>query len=378
MNTPMSISDNDASAGRLEITSPGARCERAEFGKRPRLGFLGVGWIGRHRLEAIAQSGVAEIAAIADPSVELRSKAQAVAPAATMGADLGDLLQSDLDGIVIATPSAMHAEQSKAALSRGLPVFCQKPLGRSAAETRGVLQTAKSQNRLLGVDLSYRFMTGTRRIRELCQGGDLGDIYAADLVFHNAYGPDKPWFYDRKLSGGGCLIDLGIHLVDLAFWCLGEAQVRRATGKLFAQGKPLSRTEPQVEDYATAQLELANGAVVQLACSWRLPVGKAAIISGAFYGTREGAAFHNVNGSFYDFVAERFEGTRRTVLSDSPEAWGGRAAVDWARRLSQKESFDPEIEAVARVADSLDAIYQSNYEASSVECAAARIAQVSC
>src|SRR5215218_9099775 len=101
------------------------------------------------------------------------------------------------DGIVIATPSALHAAQSIQALKAGAAVFCQKPLGRNAAEVEAVLAAATSADRLLGVDLSYRFTEGMRKIREQVRSGALGDIYAVNLIFHNAYGPDKAWFYDR-------------------------------------------------------------------------------------------------------------------------------------------------------------------------------------
>src|SRR5690606_2112222 len=128
------------------------------------------------------------------------------------------------DGVVIATPSALHAEQSIAALNMGKAVFCQKPLGRNAAETRAVVEAARKNNLLLGVDLCYRH-TCFRRIHDIIQSGELGHIYATELTFHNAWGPGKEWFYDPKRSGGGCVVDLGIHLIDLALWTLKETKV---------------------------------------------------------------------------------------------------------------------------------------------------------
>lgn len=327
---------------------------------RPRLGFLGVGWIGRHRLEALAASGAVEIAAIADPSRELREPILQTQPQATAVESLDHLLELELDGVVIATPSALHAEQAIVALENGLPVFCQKPLGRTAGETRRVIEAARSADLLLGVDLSYRFISAARSVHDLCRSGELGEIYAADLVFHNAYGPDKPWFYDWRLSGGGCVIDLGIHLVDLALWNLNFPRVTEVAGRLFAGGKPIAGRSQSVEDYATARLDLDSGATVQLACSWKLPAGCDAVISATFYGTKGGATFHNVNGSFYDFAAERFHGTRREVLSDSAESWGGRAAVDWAQRLASDGRFNPNIDELVQVAESLDRIYQNS------------------
>ena len=216
---------------------------------RPRLGFLGVGWIGRHRLAAVAQSGVAEIAVVADPSAPAANEAAQLAPGAAAVTSLDQLLDVDLDGLVIATPSALHADQAVAALSRGLAVFCQKPLGRTAAETRRVVKAAQAADRLLAVDFSYRYTRGMQAIRDLTRAGEIGRVYAMDLTFHNAYGPDKAWFYDPKLAGGGCVMDLGIHLIDLAFWTLDFPAVVAASSRLFAAGEPLAgMTSQAVED----------------------------------------------------------------------------------------------------------------------------------
>ena len=320
---------------------------------RPRLGFLGVGWIGRNRMEAIARSGLAEIVAITDDSPEMAAKAQSIAPHAEVVRNFRGL---DLDGVVIATPSALHAEQAAAALESGVAVFCQKPVGRTAAETRYVIETARSANRLLGVDLSYRFISEIMAVRDAIEANE---IFAAELTFHNAYGPDKPWFYDWKLSGGGCVIDLGIHLVDLALWMLGSPKVTNVISRLFAQGKPIHGRCEQVEDYAVARLDLASGAVVQIGCSWKLHAGQDAIISGAFYGPNGGAAFRNVDGSFYKFSADRYIGTKRELLTATNDDWGGRAAVDWVRRLAMSPEYDPDIESLITVAETLDAIYDA-------------------
>jgi predicted dehydrogenase len=117
------------------------------------------------------------------------------------------------------------------------------------------------------------------------------------------------------------------------------------------------RAAERVEDYATATLQLSSGTAVRLACSWRLQAGRDAIISAAFYGTNGGAALHNVDGSFYDFVAERYRGTAREMLANPPDAWGGRAAVDWARRLAGGARFHPEAVNLVRVSRVLDQIY---------------------
>jgi predicted dehydrogenase len=323
---------------------------------KPRLGFLGAGWIGRHRLEAIAKAGVAEISAVAEPARDLAAQCQKATPDAVLLASMDELLQMPLDGIVIATPSALHAEQSIAALERGIAVFCQKPLGRNQIEVARVIAAARRTNVLLGVDLSYRHVHAVRRVRNLIHSGELGRVFAVDLVFHNAYGPDKAWFYDWKLSGGGCVIDLGIHMVDLALWMLDYPRVEHVTSRLFAQGQPLTRRDT-VEDYAVARFDLEPGPTVLLSCSWKLSAGCASIISGTFYGSKGGARFHNVNGSFYDFAAERFRGTSREEICAPGDEWGGQAAVQWAAQLAAGAQYDPEIERLIDVTGVLDAIY---------------------
>ena len=323
----------------------------------PRLGFLGLGWIGLHRMQALLEDQACRVVAVADPSAEARARAQAAAPGAAAVETLDELLQHDLDGIVIATPSALHAQQAMAALARGLAVFCQKPLARTAAENRAIVDAARKADRLLACDLSYRHTEAMRRIRNCVVEGELGQVYAADLVFHNAYGPDKSWARDAALSGGGCAIDLGIHLVDLALWTLGFPQVEKVTSRLYAKGQPLPPGSNAVEDYAVAQLDLATGAVVRIACSWNLPAGRDAVIEAHFHGTQAGAAMQNVNGSFYDFAAARFDGTQRTRLADPPDAWGGRAIVEWARRLAAGARYNPAIETIVDVAAVLDRVY---------------------
>ncbi len=324
--------------------------------RRPRLGFIGLGWIGRLRLESIARSEIAEIAAVFDPQRDAAVKAVALARDATIAQSTEELFERDLDGVVIATPNALHAPLTMAALRRGKAVFCQKPLARNLAETEGVIALAREMDRLLHVDLSYRFTAGMQRIHELIGEGTLGRIYAVEAVFHNAFGPDKKWFYDPAQSGGGCLLDLGIHLVDLILWCLAFPEVGNVASHLLHHGAPMQPGGS--EDYAAAQFFLASGVSVQLACSWRVPAGCDAKIALTFYGTSGGASFTNVGGSFFDFIAEHLLPDRsRRLLAGPPDDWGGGAAMAWARRLGESPRFDPEIEHLSAVADVLDRIY---------------------
>jgi len=321
----------------------------------PRLGFLGLGWIGRHRLRAILAAGAGQAVALSDPSPDAAREAAAIAPGAVIVDGLEAMLAMRLDGVVIATPSALHAGQAIAALDRGAAVFCQKPLARNAAEAARVVDAARRANRSLGLDLSYRHTAAMQRLLALVREGGIGRVFAADLTFHNAYGPDKPWFYDVALSGGGCVMDLGVHLIDLALWTLDFPAVVAVHSQLRAGGEPLPTPRTGVEDFCLATLVLEGGVVLRLACSWKLHAGCEAEIRASFWGSEGGAAMRNIDGSFYDFTGERYHGTHCKTLAMPPDEWGGRATIDWARSISA--GFSPEAERFVTVAEVIDRIY---------------------
>ncbi|MGZ2411866.1 putative dehydrogenase [Sphingomonas sp. F9_3S_D5_B_2] len=320
-----------------------------------RLGFLGTGWIGRNRMQAMLATGQAEAVAICDPSSEMAAQAQELAPSAQLVGSLDELLARKPDGVVIATPSALHAEQCVRAFDAGAAVFCQKPLGRTAAEVDEVLAAARRSDRLLGVDLSYRYTAAMQAVRERVVSGMLGKSFIADLTFHNAYGPGAGWFWDPKLSGGGCLIDLGVHLVDLALWLFDFPDVEMASSTLLRDGRAVAPDE--VEDYAIAQLRLANGVNVRIACSWNLSAGRDAVIEATVIGTGGGAQMRNVEGSFFDFTAEQFHGRNAEQIASAPDEWGGRAAAEWVRTLAAGERFSGSTQGLLETASVLDRLY---------------------
>jgi predicted dehydrogenase len=312
-------------------------------------------------LRAVAADGAAEIACITDLSGEAARKAAdevgECAPRVRLAKTFEELLAQDLDGVVIATPSGLHAQQTIAALEKGRAVFCQKPLARTGAEVARTIETARRCDRLLAVDFCYRTVRGVPQLIQLARGGALGEIFAADLVFHNAYGPDKPWFYDLRQSGGGCVMDLGIHLVDLLLLVLDYPKIADVRSRLHTGGRLLGRPTTELEDHALAEVQFETGTTARLACSWRLSAGRDAIIEAAFYGTRGAVILRNVGGSFYDFVVEHCEGTSRRTLAEGPDDWGGRAINAWARQLAVSPSFDPSAARLYDVSALLDAIY---------------------
>lgn len=325
---------------------------------KPKLGFAGIGWIGKKRLMAIKEQQLAEINAAVDPDTPAIEELKQIIPDLQSCNSFEAMLDTDIDGVVIATPSALHARQSLMALNKGKAVFCQKPLGRNEQETTEVVQAARKEDLLLGVDFSYRYTQAAKAVREVIQSGELGNIYGAELTFHNAYGPGKSWYYDASLSGGGCLVDLGIHLIDLLFWMFDETKIHNLSSHLFQKGQLLQKGRQAVEDYIAAQFLFGIDTAVQLTCSWDLPVGKDAVIEATFYGEHGGVSFRNVEGSFYDFVAEKYTGTITQILAEPPDDWSGKAVVEWGDKLARGNTFDPAAEIYVDVSHALDLIYQ--------------------
>ena len=323
----------------------------------PRLGFLGVGWIGRQRMEALARAGAGRVAVVCDADCAAARAAADGVGCGRVCASLEELLDAELDGVVIATPTALHAEHARLALERNLPVFTQKPLARTESECVGLTQLARRADVALGVDMSYRHVAAVGAALDRLHAGAIGTPHAAELVFHNAYGPDKAWARDARLAGGGALIDLGPHLIDLARLFLGRLDFRAVHADLFAAGERVDGDPAVVEDQAFAHVTLADGRVVRIACSWWLPAGTDAVIEATFLGEGRALRIRNVAGSFYDFEALLMHGRSCKQIAGPPDEWGPRALIDWARRLADGGRYDPEVEQLLDVARLIDAIY---------------------
>ena len=262
-----------------------------------------------------------------------------------------------LDGVVITTATAQQVAQARGALGAGLAVFCQLPLAPTAIESRALIEAAQRDDRLLRVDWHYRHLTAARAVEKLLRRGDLGLVYAIDLVFHSTRRPDCAALRDPALIGGGCLMHLGAHLLDLAMWAMDFPLAEEASARLYAQGRRLEPAPDEVEDHALAQFTLVPGTSVQLACSWNLATGCDAVIEAHFHGTRGSVRLRNVEGDLHRFVAERCDGSRTVRLAEPPDDWEGRAAVHWARAVAAGGRFEAEAWQALRVAELLDQLY---------------------
>ena len=256
------------------------------------LGFAGVGWLGESLIRELPAFPRLALAAVQDVDAARATEIAARYGAPWHGTSYEALLRAPgVDAVVICTPNALHVPQAWAALEAGKHVLVQKPLALSAGDARATLEDAARIGRLLFVDYSYRYLDTIRVLRDAL--ASIGPVHRVSAAFHNVYGPGKGWFFDQRLSGGGALIDLGVHLLDLAVDLLRPSAVQLDTAEL-AHGQGHA-----VEDAAQLELRL-DDVPMRLDASWNAdrPLTEIAL---ELEGGSGRLRWENVDGSFFRF-----------------------------------------------------------------------------
>jgi predicted dehydrogenase len=190
------------------------------------LGIVGLGGLGEALIKDLSKfSTDLELVAVQDVRPGAASAMARSHGARWAGEQFEDLLAIEgVDAVVICTPNALHAPQAQAALRLHKHVLVQKPLAVSCMDAQATIDTAAEHQRLLFVDYSYRFLETIAVLKSTL--GQRGPVRRARGTFHNIYGPgaEKTWFFEPLLSGGGALMDLGVHLLDLGLWLLQPSQ----------------------------------------------------------------------------------------------------------------------------------------------------------
>jgi predicted dehydrogenase len=255
------------------------------------LGFAGVGWLGESLIKELAAVDGLELAAVQDARFELAQDVAERYASPWAGDGFENLLAvPSVDVVVICTPNALHVPQAIQALRAGKHVLVQKPLALSFVDAQAVVDVAREERKLLFVDYSYRFLATIAALREALTA--IGRVEAVTAEFHNIYGPgaEKPWFFDRRLSGGGALLDLGVHLIDLALWLLQPAEVALEKAELERGG---------IEHAASLRVRL-DAVPVDLTVSWNAPLPETRIAF-KLRGEHGRLTWENVEGSFFRF-----------------------------------------------------------------------------
>lgn len=273
-----------------------------------RVGVVGLGWAGRQHMDAWHTHPDAVLVAIAGQEDALRDELGAqygLAPSACF-ADWQALIDGAgelaIDVVSVATPTGLHAPITIAALDAAMHVLCEKPMAESADAAAAMVAAAERNERVLDVSFNHRRRGNVRALKALVDSGVFGRIYYAKTGWLRRQGiPGMgTWFTRKELAGGGPMMDLGVHMLDMALYLLGEPAGRTVSASAYAEFGPrgLGGWSFQnasavtggfdVEDLATAFVRLDDGATLLLESSWAqwIPHDRCYV---ELYGTERGA-----------------------------------------------------------------------------------------
>jgi predicted dehydrogenase len=267
------------------------------------VGVIGLGFAGTQALMSFAKLPEAKVVALAGQEEERLAELGAAHDVPNLLRDWEELLELDLDAVSVAVPNRLHLPIVVGALDRGFHVLCEKPLARTGAEAQLMVDAATRNDRVLDVVFSHRRRGDVQLLKEASEAGRLGEVYYAKAWWMRRRGIPGlgSWFVNKETAGGGCLIDLGVHVLDMCLWLMGEPDVLTASastyGELGRRGvgfspgarKTGSGSAFEVEDLATAFLRLSSGATLQLETSWATHSSWQDDYGVALYGTESGA-----------------------------------------------------------------------------------------
>ena len=250
-----------------------------------KIGIIGCGGIanGKH-MPGLSKVGQAKMVAFCDIDLEKAEKAakEFGSDEAKVYTDYKELLKDkDIDVIHVCTPNLSHSFITIDALNSGKHVMCEKPMAKTAEEAREMLEVAKKTGKKLTVGYQNRFRPDSLYLKEACQRGDLGDIYFAKAhAIRRRAVPTWGVFLNEKEQGGGPLIDIGTHALDLTLWEMNNYKVRSVMGNVYKawEGRtseanawgPWDQEKYTVEDSAFGFITMEDGATIILESSWAL------------------------------------------------------------------------------------------------------------
>lgn len=276
-----------------------------------KVGVVGCGGIANQKhFPALKNNGdMNEIVAFCDIIVERAEKACAEfgAEGAKVYQDYHDLLADpNVEVVHICTPNVSHSEIAIAAFEAKKHVYCEKPMSHSPIEALKMVEAWKKSGMQFTVGYQNRFRPEVQNLHAACEAGDLGDIYYGKAHALRRRGvPTWGVFMDKAQQGGGPLIDIGTHALDITLWCMNNYDIDSVTGSVFyklgglqqaTEGNLFGPWNPdtyEVEDSAMGFIKMKNGATINLEASWALNILESREASTTLCGTAAGAEIHS-------------------------------------------------------------------------------------
>lgn len=288
--------------------------------KKLRIGIVGCGFIAtdKHMRALALQSDKVEMVGFCDLIIEkARASAERFGTPDAIACESYHVLTNDpaIDVIHVCTPNVSHCEITCAALEAGKHVMCEKPMAVTAAEADRMVAAARRAGKKLSIGYQNRFREDAQFVKKAIDEGQLGDIYYGKAIAVRRRGvPTWGVFTDKAKQGGGPLIDIGTHALDLTLWYMNNYEVASVSGSCFyklgndpaatpGNGGAWDTDTYDVEDCAMGYIRMKNGAVITLEASWILNTIDEGEAICALSGVKGGSRMYEKsgeNGTFYD------------------------------------------------------------------------------
>ncbi|MDP6525117.1 MAG: Gfo/Idh/MocA family oxidoreductase [Kiritimatiellia bacterium] len=335
--------------------------------KKLRVGIVGMG-MGRHHAKDLHSHSRSDLVAIVDADESRLEESAGQFPESQQYTDYEKMLaEQDLDMVVLAIPNFLHKPFAIAALEAGCHVLCEKPMAMNTAEAEEMLAVARKSDRRLMINFSYRFTGAAHALKQAVDAGVLGDVYYGRTGWLRRDGMPGfgGWFGQKNKSGGGPLIDLGVHKIDLALWLMGYpspewilARTYDHLGKARAEG--LGK-DFDVEDFAAALVTFDNGATLDVTVSWASHIKEKELMETRILGTKGGVVHRNINEG-YEFEGEIFTDFNGVPSNIQPQPRGcplGSSMTHFVDCILDDKPHIATGEEGATLMRILDAIYES-------------------
>lgn len=277
--------------------------------KKLRIGIIGCGGIanGKH-MPALKKIEEVEMVAFCDIIKERADKAaeEYGVEGSNTYTDFNEMLANEkLDVVHVCTPNNNHAPASVAAMEAGCHVMCEKPMAKNVEQAQQMLDAQKRTGKKLTIGYQNRYTAAHQYLHNACVNGELGEIYYAEAEAIRRRGvPTWGIFTDKEAQGGGPLIDIGTHALDLTLWHMNNYKVKSVKGAVYRkladtkenQGNPWESWDPEkytTEDSAFGFITMENGATIIVKSSWAINLADPREAVCVLAGTKAGADFHD-------------------------------------------------------------------------------------
>lgn len=340
--------------------------------KKLRAGVIGTG-MGRFHMDGFATHPNSELLAVCDLNLEEARFFADKYGAKHVFRDYRKLLAMDeLDIVAAAVPNYLHAQMTIAALKAGKDVLCEKPMAIRVADAAAMVREAKRHRKRLMINVGMRFTPVHQEMHRRISAGDLGDVYYAKSHWIRRKGiprADFPadgemgrgeWFVQKRKAGGGALVDIGIHLLDLVWWQIGSPKPTTVLASTYSELLPsrLAKVgvKGDVDDLAAALVKFSTGQTLFLEVSW--DAHQPPDLGYEIFGTKAGAAWRDWEDTatlYHDTKAGK--PTQKTIRPAGRERSSYWHFVDCC--LDRRRTMNASGEEILQVARVLDAIQQS-------------------